>query len=184
VTRRAAPLALAAALALGPAACPLPQPVPDVARTVDGGAITTPIILPDSAVPAGTTVYVSRGCPGGPLFSLGATVEDVDTTESVEARWFFDYRPDNTGFIDRSFPVSATGDPNDPLRPIAPLALRLDPTDTATMHVVEVVVSNNFLPTNDFTQPFQRAAPPPFQTQLYRWVFQYVDATDPRGRCQ
>jgi hypothetical protein len=184
VTRRALPLALAAGLALALAACPLPQPVPDVARTVDGGAITTPIILPDSAVPAGTTVYVSRGCPGAPAFSLTATVEDVDTTETVEARWFFDYRPDATGLINQSFPISATGDPNDPLRPITPVALRFDATEAATMHVVEVVVSNNFLPTSDFTQPFQRAAPAPFQTQLYRWVFQYVDATDPRGRCQ
>jgi hypothetical protein len=179
-TWRTLPFALAAAVGLALVACPLPQPVPDVARTVDGGAVTTPLILPETAVPADTTVFLARGCDGGAQFALGATLEDFDTTETVEARWFVDYRPNNTGYRISSFPVSATGDPNDPLRPILPLPLRFDPTDTAAIHVVEVVVSNNFLPTTDLTPPFQRAAPPPYQTQVYRWVFQYVDVG---GRC-
>jgi hypothetical protein len=182
-TRRTVSLAFTAAVGLALAACPLPQPVPDVARTVDGGVVTIPIILPESAVPADTTVYVKKDCAGGAQFTLGATVEDPDTIETVEARWFVDYLPNNPGYRGNSFPVSATGDPNDPLRPIPPLALPFDAADTATFHVVDVVVSNNFLSLNDTTAPFQRAAPPPFETQVYRWVFQYVDTTDARGRC-
>ncbi|MFL5271863.1 MAG: hypothetical protein ACJ79E_07350, partial [Anaeromyxobacteraceae bacterium] len=160
MTRRALPLALAAAIALGLAACPLPQPVPDVARTVDGGAITTPIILPDSAVPGDVTVFVRTDCAApGPAFALSATVEDVDTSEGVDARWFVDYRPEiPAGFVGTTG-VPASGDPNDPLRPVAPFTFRpynFDGAVRAGTHVVDLVVSNNFLGLDDPTPPRQR----------------------------
>ena len=194
MTRRLLPLALAAALALALAACPLPQPVPDVARTVDGGAIATPIILPDSAVPPETTVYVRRDCPGGAQFALAVDVEDLDTTEDVAARWFVNYGNSATAFLGE-VPVPASGDPNDPRRAVpAPFAGFFRPYDFDAVvttgpvpppaHVVEVVVSNGFLPVGNPTPPLQRAPQASFVTQLYRWVFQYVDQADPRGRCQ
>ena len=175
--RRAALLALAA-LPLALAACPLPQPLAEVART-DGG-VSTPIILPETAVPTETTVFVRTNC-NPPQFTLTATVSDLDTDEFVEARWFLDWNP-NTPTLLADTAVPASGDPNDPLRPIPPLVFQ--PQATAPQHVVEVVVSNNFLATSDGTQPFQRAAPPPFQTHSYLWVFQFVGPTDSRGRCQ
>jgi hypothetical protein len=187
--RRTLPLAALAALGLALGACPLPQPVPNVGRTVDGGAVTTAIILPESAQPPDTTVLVKPDCPApDAAFTLSATVEDTDTTDDVVARWFVDYRPEILAGFVQEVGVPASGDPNDPLRAIPPFTFR--PYDFGTpavgvpLHVVEVAVSNNFLPVADPTPPRQRAAPPPFQTQVYRWVFQYVDKTDPRGRCQ
>lgn len=176
--------ALAAALAL--AACPIPQPLAEVARSADGGAVSTPIILPETAVPAGTVVPVKPDCPAPAQFTLSATVEDLDTDEAVEARWFVDWAPDRPTLLE-SDPVSASNDPSDPRRlipavPFSPYTYGKPPQ--SAMHVVEVVVSNGFLPTSDPTQPFQRAASPPFVTQSYRWVFQYVDPADPSGRCQ
>ncbi len=188
--RRAALLA-AAALPLALAACPLPQPLAEVARTADGGAVSTPVILTETALPADTVIPVRTDCDpaaGGPHFALSATVEDVDTDESVEARWFLDYRADSPVLL-ADDGVTASGDPSDPRRLIPPLVFQpygFDPVRTpGQLHVVEVVVSNAFLALSDPTQPFQRAAAPPFVTQSYRWAFQYVDAADPRGgRCQ
>jgi hypothetical protein len=179
--RRAALLA-AAALPLALAACPLPQPLAEVARTADGGAVSTPIILPETALPADTVVLVSPDCVSDPQFVLSATVEDLDTDESVDARWFVDWQPDKPGLLEDD-PVPASGDPSDPRRaippvPFAPYTSGKPPA--SAMHVVEVVISNRFLPTSNTTQPFQRAAEPPFLTQSYRWVFQYAAG----GRCQ
>ena len=110
--RRAA-LLVAAALPLALAACPLPQPLAEVARTADGGAVSTPIILPETALPAETTVLVSPDCIPAPQFVLSATVEDLDTDESVDARWFVDWQPDKPGLLEDD-PVPASGDPSDP----------------------------------------------------------------------
>lgn len=183
---RLLPLAAALPFALSLAGCPIPQPLAEVARSADGGAVSTPIILPETAVPTDTVVRVKPDCPAPAQFTLSATVEDLDTDESVEARWFVDWRADSPGLLTDD-PVSASGDPSDPRRPIPPVPFSpytYGKPPASSMHVVEVVVSNGFLPTTDLTQPFQRAASPPFLTQSYRWVFQYVDSTDPGGRCQ
>jgi hypothetical protein len=180
-------LLAAAALPLALAACPLPQPLAEVARTADGGTVSTPVILPETAQPAGTVVPVRTDCDPPARFTLSATVEDLDTEEVVEARWFVDWVPDRATLLAENV-VPASGDPSDPRRAIPPLPFSPYTYDSeplpGTTHVVEVVVSNGFLPSSDPTQPFQRAAAPPFVTQSYRWVFQYVDATDTSGRCQ
>jgi hypothetical protein len=186
-TRRTLPFALAAAVGLALAACPLPQPVPDVARTADGGAVTIPVILPETAIPPETIVLVLPNCEGaGAQFTLGATIEDFDTTEIIEARWFVDYRDDNTGVQFQEPQVQPSPDPNVPLRALTPFIFAPYTFGRSTgtpLHVAEVVVSNGFV-ANDPTLPRNRSVPPPFETQVYRWVFQYVDASDARGRCE
>jgi hypothetical protein len=179
--KRRALLAAAAALPLALGACPLPQPLAEVARTADGGSVSTPIILPETAVPAGGVVLVSPTCATAPVFSVGATVEDLDTDESVQARWFVDY-PTSSGIFQFS-DVPAAADSNDPNRPIPPFGFSpytFGAPPAAALHVVEVVISNGFLQLGDPTPPLNRAAAPPFVTQVYRWVFQY----DAQGRCQ
>jgi hypothetical protein len=187
VKRRAATVA-AAGLALALAACPLPQPVPDVGR-VDGGTVPTPHILPESAVPSETVVFVNSACRTPPVFSVSATVEDANTIETVTARWFVDYGIDGTALTmspqGGEAQVLPSQDANDPLRPLDPFLFRpYQFGKDVPLHVLEVVVSNGFLPLNDSTPPLNRAAPLPFEAQAFRWVFQYVDPADTRGRCQ
>ena len=168
----------AAALLLALAACPLPQPLAEVGRTPNSTTVSTPIMLPETATPSDTVISVGRACPNGAQVVLAVTVEDVDTTEAVEVRWFLNYGAAGTGYI-ISYEVPASTDPNDPLRPVAPLAFRpYGPRGNATrtVDVVEAVVSNGFLPLSDLiTQPVQRAAASPYVTQVQRWVIQYVD---------
>jgi hypothetical protein len=152
---------------------------------VDGGTVSTPIILPETALPAGTVVPVRLGCDPPAQFTLSAAVEDLDTEEPVEARWFLDYGTDHA-FLLGDDAVPSAGDPNNPRRLITPISFfpyQYGVPPTAPLHVVEVVISNGFLGLNDPTEPLQRAAAPPFLTQSYRWVFQYVDAADATGRC-
>jgi hypothetical protein len=181
---RRTPLFAAVALPLALAACPIPQPLAEVARSADGGTVSTPIILPDSAQPADTVVLVKSDCGPTALFMLNATVEDLDTSEPVEARWFLNWRPDNTGLV-ADDDVPASSDPSNPQRLLAPFSFKpfgfVRPAPT--LDVVEVVVSNGFLAIGDPTPPFQRAAAPPFVTQSYRWVFQYVDPAAAGARC-
>ena len=182
----AGPLAVAVVAALALAACPLPQPLAEVARTADGGTVSTPIILPETARPADTVVPLSTGCSPPAQFTLSATVEDLDTEEAVEARWFLDYGTDHSVLLgDDSVP--SADDPSNPQRAVTPIAFQpygygLPPA--ITIHTVDLVISNGFLPLDNPTPPLQRAASPPFLTQSYRWVFQYVDPTDASGRCQ
>jgi hypothetical protein len=184
---RRALLLAAAALPLGLAltACPIPQPLAEVARSADGGTVSTPIILPDTAQPGDTIVLVKNDCGPGAQFTLSATIEDLDTTESVEARWFLNWRPDTPNLVADQDSVPASDDPSNPQRLLAPfvfqpLALQ---RPAPTIDVVDVVVSNNVLPIENLTQPWQRAAGAPFVTQFYRWVFQYVDPATPGARC-
>jgi len=186
--RRALLLAAAALpLALALTACPIPQPLAEVARSTDGGTVSTPIILTDTAVPPDTVVPVRTDCSPAAQFTLSATVEDLDTSESVEARWFMDYGTGHGLLLEDEESVPASEDPSDPRRLVTPVqftpyAYGVPPA--IGLHVVELVVSNGFLALSDPTPPLQRAAAPPFVTQAYRWVFQYVDPSDPRGRCQ
>jgi hypothetical protein len=187
VPTRMAGLALAVGLAsLALAGCPLPQPLAEVGR-VDGGSVTTPIILPETAVPPDAILYVSRACPSSPSFPLSATLDDLDTSEVVEARWFVDYDP-SSGLTSTPQLVEAAvqpaADPADPSRQLTPYGFEPYRYGTAVpLHVVEVVVSNGFLPVGDATAPRNRAAVPGFLTQSFRWTFQLVDAGDARGRC-
>jgi hypothetical protein len=164
------------------AACPLPQPLPDVAR-VDGGAVAAPPrVIVETVQPAEPVVLVRRDCVPGSAFVLSAQLEDTNTSEQVVARWFTDYRADVLQFPLEQ-PVPAADDPTNPVREVQPFTFILPAADPAVpLHVVEVIVSNGFLPLgSDNVQ--NRLAQAGFETSLYRWTFQYVDATDVRGRC-
>jgi len=183
--------ALAVVVALAAAAatlggCPIPQPLAEVSR-VDGGSTTTAIILPETVSPSTTVIVVSRDCTPDPLFPLFAAIEDTDTSEVVEARWFVDYAPvlgpaSVPQFVEGAVPPSP--DPRIPVRSLAPYVFspyHYGAGPAAALHVVEVVVSNGFLPLQDqTTQPLARATLPGFSTQTFRWVFQLVDET---GHC-
>jgi hypothetical protein len=175
-------VALAAATLLaaaGLAACPLPQPLPEVSR-VDGGTITPPRILVSSVRPPESVILVSTTCPAPPQFELQAAIEDLDTTEQVEARWFVDYdAPSNVGLIRAPDLIPGTDDPSLTTRAVPSFLYSPDPT--ATVHVVEVVVSNGFAPNASVAVPLPNRMPAEgFETQLYRWVFRFVDGA---GRC-
>jgi len=182
VTRRLlAPLAGALLLTAG--GCPLPQPLPDVARTPDGGT-ATPIILPDTATPPDAISYLAKDCPNGAQVTLSASLEDLDTSEAVEARWFANYVSvrGSTGFLANVQNVPASADPSDPQRVVPPfvfVAYLAGGASSRPVDVVDLVVSNNFIALGDPTPPVQRAAPVGYVTQSYRWVIQYVDRSDP-----
>ena len=163
------------------AACPLPQPLPDVAR-VDGGAVAPPRVIVETVLPADPVVFVKRDCVPGSAFILSAQLEDTNTSEQVVARWFTDYRADVLQFPLEQ-PVPAADDPTNPVRQAQPFVFILPAADPALpLHMVELVVSNGFLPLgSDNVQ--NRLAQAGFETSLYRWIFQYVDASDVRGRC-
>jgi hypothetical protein len=185
VTRRLlSPLAGALLVAAG--GCPLSQPLPEVARTPDGGTVSTPIILPATAAPPDAIIYLAKDCPGGAQLTLGASFEDIDTAEADEARWFKNYvpTPGLTGLLSDVLNVPSSADPSDPVRVVPPLLVQAYPKGGAALQpvdVIDLVVSNNFLALQDLTPPPQRAAPPPYLTQSYRWVVQYVDQTDKRA---
>jgi hypothetical protein len=163
------------------AGCPLPQPLPDVAR-IDGGAIAPPRVIVETAQPPDPVVFVRPDCAPGAAFTLTALLEDTNTSEQVIARWYTDYRADVLQFPLEQ-PVPAADDPTNPERQVQPFVFVLPPSDPAVpVHVVELIVSNGFFPlSSDNVQ--NRLAQAGFETSLYRWVFQYVAATDARGRC-
>ena len=177
---------LAGALLVAASGCPLSQPLPEVARTPDGGTVSTPIILPDTAIPQDAVSYLAKDCSGGAGITLSASIEDLDTNEAVEARWFKNYvsTPGLTGVLSDVLNVPSSADPSNPLRVVPPLVMQAYPPGGAAprpVDVVDLVVSNNFLALEDPTPPVQRAAPAPYVTQSYRWVIQYVDQTDKRA---
>lgn len=174
-------LAIVASLAL--VGCPLPQPLPE-SVAVDGGTVTPPRIVADSAVPPDTIVQVgtSAECPTGTDFAMTAKLVDDTTDEEIDARWFVDYRADSTGsHIQQSSsiypPVPATTEREVPQFHFSPDGLVGD------THVVELVVSNGFYPIDE--EPTDIAFPhrsprSGYETQVYRWVFQ----TAAKGRCK
>ncbi|HEX7624714.1 MAG TPA: hypothetical protein VF400_14150, partial [Anaeromyxobacteraceae bacterium] len=157
MTRRLlAPLAGALLVAAG--GCPLSQPLPEVARTPDGGAVSTPIVLPDTAIPQGAVSYLAKDCPGGAGITFSASIEDLDTNEAVEARWFRNYvsTQGSTGLLSDVLNVPASADSSNPLRVVPPLTfVAYLPTHAASgpVDVVDLVVSNNFLALEDPTPP-------------------------------
>jgi hypothetical protein len=176
--RRAAALAAAAALA----GCPLPQSVPEYPAT---GVVTPPRLLVDAITPVDTVIRVSTTCAPAPTYTLSATLEDTDTTERVDARWFVDYdeTQDDSTIRSQEQVVVADGAEDPTIRVVTPYVFRpydWDPPPAAGgLHVVELVVSNGFA-----AEPAEppagwrpnRMPAPQFQTQWYRWVFSYVDS--------
>lgn len=164
---------LAAALLL--AGCPLPQALPD---TVTGGTVGFgPRIAFELVAPQSTFVDVGKGCTAAPRFDLHATVVDADRLEPVKARWFVDYHPVTNFGIARE--DDAAGNAQDFLRPLATFAYVLPDWQGLDFpaHVVELVVSNAFKDLNLSTDPLPNRMPPAGRdTQIFRWVFRYVDA--------
>lgn len=158
-------------------ACPLPQPLSEVANTGQPGT-TPPRILTESVVPAQALVKVARDCAPGSSFALKATIQDDNTLEQVDARWFVDYAPDP--YDARPYHSSVLPPPEDQSqvqRAVPPLTLVFPVPDAAPVHVVELVISNGFYALDDPAAPLpNRSAQPGYETQEFRWVFQYVDS--------
>jgi hypothetical protein len=183
MTPRRLALAALATSALG--GCPLPQPLPGA------GKAATPLrIYITSVVPGASAIPFDPACPGGAQFQLGGEVVDEDVEEQVEARWFVDYDPvsqqRSTPFGSETLPPPQ--DQEQTHRPLASFAFRpgdfdAPPPFTTLVHVVEVVISNGFLPqappspngglTNRLTDPAH-------EIQLFRWVFEPVPGS---GAC-
>jgi hypothetical protein len=170
------PVLGAALLSLALAGCPLPQPLSEF---YDGGSVTPPLIITEQVVPTGTFILAGKNCAASSGFTLQAAVSSVDTTYPVEARWFVDYDPhSNWGvYQDEEIPLSPSQTVGEVEFVFVP-----PPYDGSTpLHVVEVVVSNGFSALGDQTVALpNRTARAGFETQLFRWVFEYSDS----GTCE
>ncbi len=171
-----------ASVAVGLAACPLPQPLASVSH-IDGGTTKTPPrVEVASVVPGDALVRISPSCSTPPVFSLAVSLVDDDTTEVVSARWFVDYATDQASSAPQfSEDVPGPEDPTLTTRALTPFRFR--PYDYGApaalgVHVVELVVSNGFYPlfTDGLPLP-NRTAEPGFETQVFRWAFQYDPAS-------
>jgi hypothetical protein len=185
--------AVAAALLLS--GCPLPQPLPEYSK----GTVTPPRIVMDGLALPDTLVQVPAGCAAGPSYPLAAKLIDTNTTEAVTARWFVDYDPQNSSRCSPAQPQSVIPAPStgsDPTVRDVP-AYVFAPYDhpspvggasggaAGVVHVVELVVSNNFDPAADdnalckpdsaISRPYRTPASETggvqFETQSFRWVF-------------
>lgn len=176
---RLRPALLALALALLPG-CPIDQPL-----QVISGVRSSPRIVFERLSPQGTIIDVSKTCPSTPQFTLQAILVDENLVEAVEARWFVDYQvPGNVGLADFDEPAPSAGG-SDPARRVRDFVW--SPLDYGTflspVHVVELVVSNGFWPLNRPGLALPNRTPQEgFETQVFRWVFRYVDP--PGGQCQ
>jgi hypothetical protein len=164
--------ALAAALAIGLAGCPIPQPLPDY----PAGTVTPPRILMDQVsvttdgnklgvTDGNPIIFVPAGCVTiAPSYDLAASVSDSNTIESIEARWFVNYdprfKPNYTYPQGDTIPPNA--DATNLIRPVpmftfapydfgpspgAPSVAHNAPyPDPGILRVVELVVSNGFDP--------------------------------------
>ena len=171
--------ALAGGALLG--GCPIPQPLPGVG-SIDGGLpITPPRVLTSSAEPglAMTSYGPVDSCPPGSLFQVSAELIDENSEEPVEVRWFVDYDPDNqllrTPLLIETLPPPA--DPQQYKRFPGPFPF--SPWDfdrpTERVHVVEMTISNGFLPVGAEVPPGDlpnRTAAPGYEVQIFRWTFQ------------
>lgn len=202
--------ALALLLSAGLAGCPLPQTLPEYPTN---GIITPPRIQSDQVTPIDTVILVDASCSSDPtaqVFLLSASLVDENTIEQVEARWFIDYDPQRITVVpvkDQFVPGPADGVTVERSLDSYPFAPYMsDPPGTGSppesspgqafrdgggIHVVELVVSNNFAP-----EPVPPAPPNPrpyrtplktatqtFETQVHRWVFHYVPTGTPGAAC-
>jgi hypothetical protein len=189
--RTAAALAAAAALV----GCPIPQPLPDYAA---GTAITPPRIVADGISNGGTIVRVPAGCATPPTFALDAKLIDVNTIESVVARFFVNYDPNDSSryHVEREFTIpGVNGNPPVTERQVPTFTFRpydgyptIENTGSGSgqnvgaVLVVELVVSNGFDPAAVENPPAalpNRTPLPGFETQLYRWMFYTVASCSP-----
>jgi hypothetical protein len=183
-----APALVGSLLALALAACPIPQTLPEYSAT---SSFPSPRLIADLAVPYQAVVLVAPDCAGlTGTFRLSATLGWENTTDPVDARWFVDY--DKT-LLHLYTPVQTERilGPNDGItttRAVTPWTFDpyaadpgLTPADRQAyrdgggLHVVELVVSNNFAPEPATPYPYRTPASQPrkFETQVYRWVFHY-----------
>ena len=130
---------------------------------------------------------------------LSASLVDENTYEKVEVRWFVDYDPATQGAKPDVPPAFIEG-PADgvtvertvtPYR-FTPWAYDTQPfRDGGGLHVVELVVSNNFAqepvpPEPPLARPWRTpltTATQQFETQYYRWIFHYVPSGTPGALC-
>jgi len=198
-----APGTLALLLGATLAGCPLPQALPEYPTS---GTITPPRIQSDSLTPVDTVVLVDANCVLGtnPTFTLSARLVDENTYEKVEVRWFVDYDPTRAASVSPVLPPEIIDGPADgatierSLEDFLFQPYGFDPVgseqayrDGGGLHVVELVVSNNFapevpppVPAHD--RPWRtplKTATQTFETQVYRWVFHYVPTGTAEARC-
>jgi hypothetical protein len=161
--------------------CPIPQPLPGVGSIDGGRPITPPRVLTSSAVPglAMTDYGPLASCPPGSDFDVSATVVDENTEEPVEVRWFVDYDPDNQLLRTPLF-VETLPPPTDATQYLRyPKIFPFVPWDfdrpAEHVHVVEMTISNGFLPVGDPVPPGSlpnRTAATGYEVQVFRWTFQ------------
>jgi len=179
--------ALAGAAAL--VGCPIPQPLPDY----PAGTITPPRILTGTLTGAGDSItVVPAGCTGAaPQFDLVGRIFYQENV-TVEARWFVDYKKDDSSrnvvqntirevpadpnplVLERAVPVFSFRPYDFP--PPGELGLPPGKTAAGVIHVVELVVSNGFDPDPLAPEPNRTPAVVPqtgarFEIQTFRWVF-------------
>ncbi|MEY2667987.1 MAG: hypothetical protein RJA59_625 [Pseudomonadota bacterium] len=161
--------------------CPIPQPLPGVGSPDGGLPITPPRILTSSADPGlAMTDYGPRAaCPPGSAFEISATLIDENAEEPVEVRWFVDYDPDNQ--VQRTpLQIETLPPPADPQQYRRfPSPFPFSPWDfnrpDERVHVVELTISNGFLPVGAPVPPGDlpnRTAAPGYEVQIFRWSFQ------------
>jgi hypothetical protein len=201
---RSARSALAALLGAALSGCPIPQTLPEYPTS---GAITPPRILSDQVTPSDTVVLVDAGCllPPTPTFTLSAGLIDENTYEKTEARWFVDYDPGRAASVTPVLPPQIVDGPADGVtierslddylfQPYGfdPLGSEKAFRDGGGIHVVELVVSNNFAPETPppvpaHVRPWRtplKTATQTFETQVYRWVFHYVPTGTAGALCR
>lgn len=183
--------ALALLLGAALAGCPLPQTLPEYPTS---GTITPPRIQSDTVTPIDTVILVDAACSPAPTFTLSARLVDENTFEKVEARWFVDYDPQRAS-VTPIAPIQFIDGPADGVtierrlddfvfKPYGFDPVGSEPAFRAAggLHVVELVVSNNFAPepaSPAHDRPWRtplRTATQTFETQVHRWVFHYVPA--------
>jgi len=180
VPRLAATGAVVVAVALL-GACPLPQPLPGVGNIDAGLPITPPRVVTSTARPAeALTGYgPPAACAGGARFEVDADVIDETIDELVEVRWFVDYDPANQR-LSQPLQVEVLLPPPDPKQYLRqPRPFPFLPSDfdlpASRLHVVEMAVSNGFLPLGqsvpDGGLPNREPAPG-YEVQVFRWTFQ------------
>jgi hypothetical protein len=184
--RRAA--LLLAAVALGLAGCPIPQPLPDY----PAGTVTPPRIEMDEQLQSwdSAVTLVPASCTTLAPYVLTAHVVDPTTFESIEARWFvnYDFRDLVLSDIQQTSVIPPNADTTnltrvvpqflfDPYRyppPYGTPPLTGPPyKQPSVLRVVELVVSNGFDPAlvNTIAPGANRTPKPGFATQYHRWVF-------------
>jgi hypothetical protein len=166
---------------LGLGACFIPQPLPGVGSIDAGLPITPPRVQTTSAVPqlAMTDYGPLASCPAGSAFSISANVIDENTEEPIEVRWFVDYDPGNQA-LRTPLQVETLPPPTDSKQYTRyPKPFVFIPWDfdrpTQRVHVVELTVSNGFLPVGAAVPEGDlpnRTAAPGYEVQVFRWTFQ------------